>query len=98
MLESIGAPPWKNPRSFGKLRRVTRKYESQSTDGEVVLTSAVEYTTEKARAAYASGEDFSFAKFVGLAGDGMGNRIALDINCTELRVPIYLPCRARRIC
>ena len=88
-LEPLGIPPWKNPRGFGKLRRVGRKYETQATDRELVLESSAEHTTEKARAAYASGEEFSFVKFVGLEGEGMGNSIALDATALELKVPVF---------
>ena len=42
LLVPFGPPPWKNSRYFGKLRRVIRKYESQATDGELVLESAAE--------------------------------------------------------
>lgn len=89
LLDSLGAPPWKSPRAFGKLRRVGRKYEAQATDRELVLDSSAEHTTEKARAAYASGEDFSYVKFVGVAGDGMGNSITLDRDSLELKVPVF---------
>jgi pimeloyl-ACP methyl ester carboxylesterase len=89
-LESLGAPPWKNPRAFGQLRRVSRQYEAQVTDRELVLVSSPEHTTEQARAAYASGEEFSFVKFVGMTGEGMGNDVVLDENAVELPVPVYL--------
>jgi pimeloyl-ACP methyl ester carboxylesterase len=56
----------------------------------LVLESSAEHTTEEAKAAYASGEEFSFVKFVGLKGDGMGNSITLDENCLELKVPIFI--------
>ncbi len=29
VLSSIGSPPWNNPRSFGKLRRIIRAYETE---------------------------------------------------------------------
>jgi pimeloyl-ACP methyl ester carboxylesterase len=89
-LESLGAPPWKNPRAFGQLRRVSRQYESQTTDRPLALASSVEHTTDQARAAYASGEEFSFVKFVGMKGEGMGNDVVLDQNALELKVPVYL--------
>ncbi len=31
VLESVGAPPWTDPRSFGKVRRVIRQYEAKVT-------------------------------------------------------------------
>lgn len=88
-LESLGAPPWKHPRAFGQLRRASKHFEAQATEGELALVSAPEHTTDQARAAYASGEEFSFVKFVGMKGEGMGNSVVLDENALDLKVPVY---------
>jgi pimeloyl-ACP methyl ester carboxylesterase len=90
LLESMGSPPWVNPRYFGKLRKISRKLETQATENPVVLQVGKEYQTEKYEAAYESGEEFSFIKFVGLEGDGIGPGIALDMNNTVFSIPIYL--------
>jgi pimeloyl-ACP methyl ester carboxylesterase len=91
-LEKIGSPPWLDPHNFGILRRVTRKYEAMRTDPAPKdwFTFAPEYDTPDYRAAYAAGEDYSFLQFVGLAGDGMGPKIALGKLGTRFAVPVYL--------
>ena len=88
-LESIGPPPWENPRNFGKLRRILRVYEEQSTDKGPVWEIAPDYATEEERAAYIAGEDFSFLKYVGLKGDGMGSGIKLDEDHIEFELPVF---------
>lgn len=90
ILDRIGPPPWTNPRSFGKLRRIIREYEPKTVDEGIVLQIGTEYSSEETRTAYFSGEDFSFLKFVGLTGDGMARKIALDECCTEFKIPVYL--------
>lgn len=90
VLQSIGAPPWADPKSFGKLRRIIRYYENQDSSNALSLAIDKEYLSEKSRIAYEGGEDFSYVKFVGLNGDGMAQNIALDKCCTEFKVPIYL--------
>ncbi len=89
-LSKIGSPPWYNPRSFGKLRRIIRAYESEVVEAPAVLKIGKEYNTDKVRAAYFSGEEFSFVKFVGLDNNGMAQKIALDECCTQLKIPIYI--------
>ncbi|MBB5863194.1 alpha/beta hydrolase [Xanthomonas sp. 3058] len=91
-LETIGPPPWSNPRNFGVLRRLTRKYEALSTDPapDGWFTFAAEYDTPDYRAAYEAGEDYSFLQFVGLAGDGMGPRIDLHKLGPQFAMPVYL--------
>ncbi|OOW78806.1 proline iminopeptidase, partial [Xanthomonas campestris pv. vitiswoodrowii] len=91
-LEKIGPPPWTNPRNFGVLRRLTRKYEALSTDPapEDWFTFAAEYDTPDYRAAYEAGEDYSFLQFVGLAGDGMGPQIDLRTLGPQFAMPVYL--------
>ncbi|MET0308409.1 MAG: alpha/beta hydrolase [Sphingomonas sp.] len=91
-LEKIGSPPWVNPRNFGILRRLTRKYEAMRTDPAPKdwFHFALEYDTQEYRAAYEAGEDYSFLQFVGLAGDGMGPKIDLPKLGTHFAVPVYL--------
>ncbi|MBB6256716.1 pimeloyl-ACP methyl ester carboxylesterase [Xanthomonas arboricola] len=91
-LDTIGPPPWTNPRNFGVLRRLTRKYEALSTDPapEDWFTFAAEYDTPDYRAAYEAGEDYSFLQFVGLAGDGMGPQIDLRTLGPQFAMPVYL--------
>lgn len=91
VLDGIGAPPWTDPRSFGKARRVVRKYEAKVTTPppEHWWKPAAEYATAKAAADYQSGEDFSFLAFVGLNGDGMFSQVDLPSLGTEFAVPMF---------
>ncbi|MGH1557640.1 hypothetical protein ACRAWD_06900 [Caulobacter segnis] len=79
-LEPLGPPPWTDPRAFGILRRVTRKYEAQGCRSPAQgpgSPSAPATTPPPTRPDYTAGEDYSFLSFVGLHGDGMGPRIDL---------------------
>ncbi|MEO6993497.1 MAG: alpha/beta hydrolase [Lacunisphaera sp.] len=90
LLEALGSPPWKNPRNFGKLRKLAKKYEALRCAADLSLTASPVYATERYRAAYAAGEEFSFVKYVGLAGDGMGNSVHLDRECIGFEIPVVL--------
>ncbi|WP_096087787.1 alpha/beta fold hydrolase [Agaribacterium haliotis] len=90
ILNSIGAPPWTSPRSFGKLRRIIRAYENDVVSKHPEFIIDKQYLSEKTRAAYFAGEEFSFVKFVGLSGDGMAQKVALDECCAEFKIPIYI--------
>lgn len=91
-LEQIGPPPWTNPRNFGILRRVSRKYEALRTEPAPVdwFRFSAEYDTPEYRAAYEAGEDYSFLQFVGLAGNGMGPQINLRALGPAFAMPVYL--------
>lgn len=91
-LEAIGAPPWRNPRHPGVLRRAARAYEAK------VVTPAPPhwwkrspaYATEEALVEYEAGEDFSFLQFVGLHDDGMFSTVDLPKLGLEFAVPVYI--------
>ena len=89
-LQSIGAPPWKDPRSFGKLRRIVRGYEARRTDPGPEWRPAADYAGPQDGAAYEAGEDFSFLKFVGLRADGILWRLDLPEQRTRLKLPVFL--------
>jgi pimeloyl-ACP methyl ester carboxylesterase len=92
-LEEIGPPPWTNPRAFGILRRVTRKYEAISTDAPPLTwysQPAVGYDTPEYETAYSEGEDYSFLEFVGPNGDGMGPGIDLRQLGASFQMPVIL--------
>ena len=91
VLEGVGAPPWTNPRSFGKVRRVVRKYESKVTTPPPAhwWTPAAEYATPKAQADYEAGEDYSFINFVGMHGDGMYSQVDLPRLTTHFAIPMF---------
>ena len=90
ILQSMGPPPWNNPRNFGKLRKMSRKLEAGLSDEPVELQVAKLYQTEHYDAAYNSGEEFSFIKFVGLNADGMAQAIELDKTHLDFKIPVYL--------
>lgn len=89
-LQAAGAPPWKNPKNFGKLRNITRGYEAKVTDQPLPMKAAAEYQTEAAQTAYGFGEDFSFMKFVGMNGNGMAQTIELDKSDINFKIPVHL--------
>jgi pimeloyl-ACP methyl ester carboxylesterase len=91
-LEQLGAPPWKDPRAFGSLRRATRKYEAPAVDAAPAewWHAAPGYDTREYEADYTAGEDYSFLHFVGLAGDGMGPQIRLRALGMRFAMPVFL--------
>jgi pimeloyl-ACP methyl ester carboxylesterase len=91
-LEAIGAPPWKNPRNFGLLRRATRVFEGKTATAAPASwwVRAQAYDTKEALADYESGEDFSFMQFVGLSDDGMFSSVNLPALGFEFSIPVYL--------
>ena len=88
-LDEIGAPPWKNPRNFGRMRRIIRRYEAELCTPGPALQIAAEYASAADRAAYEAGEELSFIKYVGLAGDGMATKVKLAALGTKFELPMY---------
>ena len=76
-LEKLGPPPWANPRNFGQMRRIIRKYENETTSPAPKLEFAAEYSSDADMAAYEAGEEISFIKYLGLKGDGMAAKVDL---------------------
>ncbi|MFT7722760.1 MAG: alpha/beta hydrolase [Roseateles sp.] len=89
-LQALGAPPWTDPRSFGKLRRILRGYEARRTAPGPAWTPAADHAGPQDAAAYEAGEAFSFLKFVGLQGDGMLWQLDLPGRRTKLALPVFL--------
>lgn len=91
-LEKLGPPPWTDPRAFGVLRRVTRKYEALSSEPPPKgwFAFGPGYDTPAYEAAYEAGEDYSFLSFVGRAGDGMGPQIDLRKLGVRFAMPVYM--------
>lgn len=89
-LRSIGTPPWQDPRSAGRLRRIVRKYEQETTTTLTDLSWGDQYDTEEARAAYYAGEEFSWVKFVGMTGEGFANDLDLLSTGLQFDVPVVI--------
>lgn len=89
-LETLGVPPWTNPRNFGMLRRIQRSLEATVTDPPpstwVVSPS---YTSPEYRENYIAGEDFSYIQYIGINGDGFSNDIDLASLGYNFQVPVY---------
>lgn len=91
ILNKMGPPSWSHPSSFGKLRRIIRRYENETVSNPVEWKVSKEYLSEFSDSRYSMfSEEFSFLKFIGLNGDGMINDVALDACCTNLKIPIYI--------
>ena len=91
-LESMGPPPWTNPRNFGISRRITRKYEAARTDPAPAewIARAPAYATPKALADYEGGEDYSYIEFVGMQGEGMYSTTDLYALGPKFELPVYV--------
>jgi len=91
-LEALGTPPWTDPRSFGIMRRVIRKYENMVTEPapKAWWKPAAEYATPEYMADYEGGEDYSYIQFVGMKGDGMYSHLDLPRLGTAFKVPFFL--------
>ncbi|MES2317191.1 MAG: alpha/beta hydrolase [Pseudomonadota bacterium] len=91
VLQSVGTPPWTDPRSFGKVRKISRKYEAKLATAAPAAwwRPAAEYTTPKAQADYEAGEDYSFINFVGMKGNGMFAGVDLPKLGTDFAIPVF---------
>lgn len=91
VLESVGAPPWTDPRSFGKVRKIIRKFEAKVTTAPPAAwwAPAPLYATPQAEADYEGGEDYSFIQFVGMHGDGMFSTVDLPALGTDFAIPMF---------
>lgn len=91
-LEAMGPPPWTNPRNFGALRRLTRRYEAKATTAPPAdwWVPDPAYATAGDEAAYEGGEDHSYVQFVGMEGDGILSRLDLMRDDLAFEVPVFL--------
>lgn len=92
MLEALGAPPWTNPRSFGQLRRATRRYEAKVATAAPAhwWKPAAGYATPADLAAAEAGEEYSYIQFVGMKGGGMFSQVDLPALGTTFPLPVTL--------
>jgi pimeloyl-ACP methyl ester carboxylesterase len=91
-LEQLGSPPWENPRAFGIVRRITRRYEAKTTQPapDTWWKFPPQYETADYKAAYTAGEDYSYIQLVGMKGDGMLSRVDLPALGTRFPVPVFI--------
>ena len=91
-LTALGAPPWRNPRAFGVVRRASRPLEAARTTAPPAhwWRPAPAYATAQALADTEQGEDYSWLQFVGLKNDGMAATIDLPALGTHFAMPVYL--------
>lgn len=91
-LEALGPPPWANPRNFGALRRVTRRYEAQATTPAPAdwWQPALAYATTSMQHDEDAGEDYSYLQYVGTDGHGMFWQIDLPALGNAFRIPVFL--------
>lgn len=91
-ITALGAPPWSNPRNFGKLRRLTRTYEAKVVEPAPASWWVPEsfYATPSYERAYEAGEEYSYLQFVGATGGGLLSTVDLSALGPKFQVPIYL--------
>ena len=92
VLDEVGPPPWTDPRSFGKVRRIIRRYEAKVTSAppESWWQADPTYATPEDLAHAEAGEEYSFLSFVGYRGDGMFSKVDLPALGTRFAVPVFL--------
>ncbi|MCM2564857.1 alpha/beta fold hydrolase [Janthinobacterium kumbetense] len=90
-LTALGAPPWRDPRNFGILRRFDRKYEGLATDAPPKhwWQPAPFYATPQALADAEAADDYSYIQFIGLRGDGMFAKVDLPALGTRFDLPVF---------
>ncbi|CAM8635034.1 MhpC Predicted hydrolases or acyltransferases (alpha/beta hydrolase superfamily) [Comamonadaceae bacterium] len=91
-MESMGPPPWVNPRYFGVLRRISRTYEAAVTTPAPSnwWVRQASYNTLENLEEYEAGEEYSFLQFIGAKGNGMFSRVDLRSSASTLDVPLFL--------
>lgn len=91
-LDALGPPPWQNPRAFGIVRRILRRYEAKTTQPapDAWWHFPPQYTTEAYKTAYTAGEDYSYVQLVGMKGDGMLSQIDLPALGTTFPMPVFI--------
>ena len=85
VLETMGPPPWTNPRNLGALRRVTRKYEAMSSDAAPRRWWQAEQAAD-----FDESEDYSWLQFVGMRCDGMFSTVDMERDVRRLALPVMI--------
>lgn len=91
-LKTMGPPPWTDPRSFGAMRRIDRKYEAQASDAAPATwwTPSPGYATPDVQSDTEAGEDYSYINFVGFKGNGIFSTVDLPALGAQFEVPVFL--------
>ncbi|MBV1777265.1 alpha/beta hydrolase [Burkholderiaceae bacterium DAT-1] len=84
-LESMGPPPWTNPRHLGALRRVTRKYEAMVSDAAPKQWWQAEQGPD-----FDESEAYAWLQFVGMHGDGMFRTVDMERDVQRLDLPVFI--------
>ncbi|MEO5559595.1 MAG: alpha/beta hydrolase [Dokdonella sp.] len=91
-LDALGPPPWENPRAFGIVRRILRRYEAKTTQPapDTWWRFPPQYSTAAYKSAYTAGEDYSYVQLVGMKGDGMLSQVDLPVLGTTFPMAIFI--------
>ncbi len=91
-LESLGVPPWTNPRYPGQFRKISRGYEAKviTATPKAWFAPAPAYQTEKMQADYEAGEEYSWIQYVGMKGDGIHATLDLYKLGTDFKMPVFM--------
>ena len=91
-IESLGVPPWSNPRNPGLFRKISRAYEARviTPTPKGWYTLAPAYQTEKMQADYEAGEDYSWIQYVGVKREGMHATLDLYKLGTDFSIPVFM--------
>ena len=93
-LNSIGLPPYDNPKNAGQLFRIIKKYERENSipapDSWFKLSP--EYDNEKDSQHRSDGDDYSFVNYMGYKRFGIKpmNTINLLKDGLDFKIPVYL--------
>lgn len=85
VLESMGPPPWTNPRNLGALRRLTRKYEAMAVE-----PAPQQWWQAEPAADFDESEEYSWLQFVGMHGDGMFSSVDMERDARRLALPVMI--------
>ena len=94
-LDTLGAPPYDNAKSYGQLLRIVKKYERENSmpAPDSWWKIASQYDNEKDSKDRYDGDDYSFINFVGhekLGIKSMVSYIDFDKDGLDIKIPIYL--------
>jgi len=94
-LNSIGLPPYENPKNAGELFRIIKKYERKNSipAPESWSKPSSQYDNEKDTKHRFDGDDYSFVNYIGYKRFGvkpMASTINLSKDGLYFKIPVYL--------